>query len=203
MRSCHILLATYLTRTNEEEEEAPPFYAKSTRRGRIRGLFASRDIQEGEHKMAACDATEWTKTQRLEHNDNGLMKIMIFCLINMGFTSRVAPHSCRSEKLCFSTIWSPRHSPAILSRCYAPLLVFLIAVEYHYYLALFVLPCHGHGPRMFLVSSLVAWHGHTWAYMGIHELMVGAVGDLEPKLYPFIAFYDYDPEVNPDQSDKS
>ena len=39
--------------------------------------------------------------------------------------------------------------------------------------------------------------------MGIHELMVGAVGDLEPKLYPFIAFYDYDPEVNPDQSDKS
>ena len=28
-----------------------PFHAESTRRGRIRGLFASRDVQEGEHKL--------------------------------------------------------------------------------------------------------------------------------------------------------
>jgi len=82
-------------------EEAPPFYAKSIEgTNRNRGLFASRDIQEGEivhdgtnsdvafpdamayrrfvfslPRRAACDITEWTWTQRLEQN--GPMKIML------------------------------------------------------------------------------------------------------------------------------
>eukprot|EP00984_Skeletonema_dohrnii_P031781 scaffold24747_cov144-Skeletonema_dohrnii-CCMP3373.AAC.1 len=82
-------------------EEAPPFYANSIEgTNRNRGLFASRDIQEGEvvhdgtnsdvvfpdamayrrfvfalPRKAACDITEWTWTQRLEQN--GPMKIML------------------------------------------------------------------------------------------------------------------------------
>eukprot|EP00985_Skeletonema_marinoi_P010696 scaffold5024_cov186-Skeletonema_marinoi.AAC.1 len=93
-------------------EEAPPFYAKSIEgTNRNRGLFASRDIQEGEHfpmqwriddlcslcpRRAACDITEWTWTQRLEQN--GPMKIMLAINISamlstwqsMGFTSEDA-----------------------------------------------------------------------------------------------------------------
>eukprot|EP00985_Skeletonema_marinoi_P013789 scaffold6881_cov127-Skeletonema_marinoi.AAC.7 len=91
--------STSLMRSNGEE--APPFYAKSIEgTNRNRGLFASRDIQEGEivhdgtnsdvafpdamayrrfvfslPRRVACDITEWTWTQRLEQN--GPMKIML------------------------------------------------------------------------------------------------------------------------------
>eukprot|EP00984_Skeletonema_dohrnii_P008723 scaffold3256_cov111-Skeletonema_dohrnii-CCMP3373.AAC.3 len=99
-------------------KEAPPFYAyaksiEGTNTNRNRGLFASRDIQEGEvvhdgshsdvvfpdamayrrfvfalPRKAACDITEWTWTQRLEQN--GPMKIMLVinasAMLNTGLT---------------------------------------------------------------------------------------------------------------------
>jgi len=109
-------------------EEAPPFYAKSIEgTNRNRGLFASRDIQEGEvvhdgtnsdvafpdamayrrfvfslPRRATCDITEWTWTQRLEQN--GPMKIMlainISAMLSPSFTSEeanVLPESSTSQ----------------------------------------------------------------------------------------------------------
>eukprot|EP00984_Skeletonema_dohrnii_P012246 scaffold4950_cov121-Skeletonema_dohrnii-CCMP3373.AAC.1 len=108
-------------------EEAPPFHARSTRRGKNRGLFASRDMRKGEvvhdgtdsdvtfpdavayrrfvfalPRKAACDITEWTWTQRLEQD--GPMKIMlainISAMLKTGLTSEeanVLPESSTSQ----------------------------------------------------------------------------------------------------------
>lgn len=93
------------------EAGAQPYYAKVTKGKKDRGLFASREIKEGElvhdgtksdvvfpdamawrrfvlalPRKAACDITEWSWTQQLE--ENGPMKILsainISVLMNMG-----------------------------------------------------------------------------------------------------------------------
>jgi hypothetical protein len=96
------------------EEGAPPYYAKVSK-NKDRGLFASRDIKKGElvhdgtksdvvfpdakawrrfvfalPRRAACDVTEWSWTQRLEHGGpmKILMAINISILMNMGNTPK-------------------------------------------------------------------------------------------------------------------